>query len=262
MKYSVKMASSSKSGADFKRVGDSKFYVDTNRDNLLGQGAVGTVLLGYFGEEKRKIAAKKITVLDEEEFIREYERGGKILKRLRHENIIRMHDSFREKVLIGGEAHVNIWTMLEYCPLGSLAEYCRRTELSMRRKVKIMSECAHGLNYLHNQVQIFHRNIKPKNVLISGTIDHNVAKLSSFGWARYLEYDFDGKTRRRNSLVGTEAYMPPEMFSQKQDDQTPSYKYNIDVFSLGLTYLALLGSAKGSRLRPYQGNKKNHNIGE
>ena len=95
------MACSSESGVYYRQLEDSGYYVDTNIDNMLGQGAVGTVLLGYFGEETWKIAAKKITVLDEEEFIREFEREGKILKRLRHENVIKVYDVRRENVVLG-----------------------------------------------------------------------------------------------------------------------------------------------------------------
>ena len=247
------MASLEDEGISFRRLETSEYYVDTNVDNIIGRGAVGIVMRGYFGEDRRKLAAKKITVLDEEEFIREFEREGTILKRLRHENIIKVYDVRRESVMIDEDAHVNIWILMEYCPLGDVAKYCRKTELSLRRKVEIMSECAHGLDYLHNTVRMTHRDIKPQNILISGTLDQNVAKLSDFGTARYLEYNAFDRTRTVHSIAGTEAYMAPELFRKEGGNPAPAYKKTIDIFSLGVTYQAILSSSKDSRMKALQG---------
>ena len=254
------MASLMVEGAYFRQIETSEYYVDTNMDNMLGQGAVGTVVLGYFREQRKQIAAKKITVLDEEEFIREFEREGTILKRLRHENVIKVYDVNREKVMIEEEAHVNIWIMMEYCPLGDVSKYCRKTEVSLRRKVEIMSECAHGLEYLHNTVRMTHRDIKPQNVLIAGTLHHNVAKLADFGTAKYLEYNAHDRTRTVHSIAGTEAYWAPELYRKEGGDPAPRYKQYVDIFSLGLTYLAVLNSSKGARLKPHQGENILRNI--
>ena len=246
---------SMETAACFRRVQQSQYYVDTNMDNRLGRGSSGTVVQGYFGERANTLAAKIFTVLDEKEFTDPPEHEATVLKRLRHENIIKVYDVLRERVRIAGEPHVNIWIMMEYCPLGDLVRYCRETDLNLRQKVQIMLECANGLSHLHDIKRLTHRDVKPQNVLMGGSMQSPVAKLSDFGTAKYLEYNERDKTRSVHSLAGTDSYMAPELHSLSFDDQEPTYDKSVDVFSLGMTYLSLIGAKAGTRMTPYLGEE-------
>ena len=69
-----------------------------------------------------------------------------------------------------------------------------------------------------------------------------VAKLTDFDFSKFLEEDRDTSLMTTN--VGTAAFKAPEFFLRNEQKKI-NYHRNVDVFALGLTYLAMAQENKG-----------------
>lgn len=122
------------------------------------------------------------------------------LTSLHHPNIVTV-TSLR---LDDGVARV----VMEWMPGGSLGSVLRRAghrlhEAAIRR---FMRDALLGLAYLHER-GICHLDIKPENMLLAAD---GTMKLADFGTAKIAE---TGQSAVTNRVVGTPAYMPPELIS-------------------------------------------------
>ena len=94
----------------------------------------------------------------------------------------------------------------------------------------LLEVIASALDYLHTGVggrAVLHRNLKPGNILVEGTD----VRLVGFGTARLLKLD------AQMTIVGTPAWMPPEVLNGDPYDQAA------DLWSLGaIAYYLITGS--------------------
>ena len=97
--------------------------------------------------------------------------------------------------------------------------------ISLKRRLVIAQEIAHGMLYLHRK-NVIHRDLKIDNVLID---DDGHAKLVDFGIATYL-----GDNKKHTHAVGTSEYMSPEVYLGAK------YDGKCDVFSFGIVFYCLL----------------------
>jgi serine/threonine protein kinase len=77
---------------------------------------------------------------------------------------------------------------------------------------------------------IYHRDLKEKNILVFKEGDDLVPKVADFGFA----YHLDGENREGDDLgrvCGTVAYFPPEMVNVKNWDDTV---FKRDIWALGM----------------------------
>jgi serine/threonine protein kinase len=102
--------------------------------------------------------------------------------------------------------------------------------LSQEAAARVGSQVASALAAAHAD-GIVHRDIKPANVLIAAD---GTAKIADFGISRALG---DGTMTGSEILVGTPAYLAPEVASGEQAG------FSSDVFSLGATLYAALEGA-------------------
>ncbi len=135
-----------------------------------------------------------------------------------------------------------LWIFQEYCELGDLQKYFSKAKeeginVSDDDKLKMMLDIAKGVEYLHGK-NVIHRDIKPNNILLAGVPVR--AKLTDFDFSKFLGIDESTMT----TLVGTEAFKAPEFFMRTADGEL-KYKRSVDIFAMGLTFLAMIQENKG-----------------
>lgn len=165
-------------------------------------------------------AIKIIQVKDAQEFINAINEA-QILEKCRHNHIvdikeIDIHD-------INGNLLPIITT--EYLKNGSVQDYLQKNFVSVQKSIQIISEALIGLEHAHGQ-GIFHRDIKPGNILIS---DNWQAKLSDFG----LAY---GLAHQSFNFAGYGGHLLPEVLQGVAQDAIS------DLYSMGVTFHRLLNN--------------------
>ncbi|XP_021896428.1 mitogen-activated protein kinase kinase kinase 5-like [Carica papaya] len=159
------------------------------------------------------------------ECIKQLEQEIKVLRDLKHPNIVQYYGS--ERV----DDHFYIY--LEYVHPGSVNKYIREhhgaiTEAIVRNFTRhILS----GLAYLHGRKTI-HRDIKCANLLVDAS---GIVKLADFGMAKHLtglSYEL--------SLKGSPYWMAPEvMMAVIKKDDDPDLALAVDIWSLGCTIIEM-----------------------
>lgn len=215
----------------------------------LGQGATSLV---YIGREKRtgeEVAVKVFTPQSYQRPRNVQTREFEVMRRLNHENIVRLLGIEEEQTMNGGDVIV-----MELCPNGSLYNVldCPENSFGLCEEefLLVLKQVSAGVKHLRDN-DIIHRDIKPGNILRCISEDgRSIYKLTDFGAARELQ-----DNEEFMSLYGTEEYLHPDMYEKAVLRQARGQQFgvSVDLWSLGVTfYHAASGNLP---FRPYGGRK-------
>jgi serine/threonine protein kinase len=155
------------------------------------------------------------------------------IARFRHANVVTIHDV--------GEHQGVPYLCLELVEGGSLADWLsKRTKpLSASKAARVVAALARVVQEAHN-LGIIHRDLKPANVLLSGSpndsLDTGRLKLTDFGLAKRLADADPSSSFHSGMVLGTPAYMAPEMACTGKTDVGPA----VDIYGLGAILYELL----------------------
>ncbi|WIY05134.1 protein kinase [Amycolatopsis mongoliensis] len=180
----------------------------------LGMGAMGRVFAG--SDEQGKAYAFKVLrdeLVEDPELVARFLQERSILVGLRHPNLVGVHD-----LVVEGET---VAIVMDLVGGGDLrARLTAEKSLLPAEVARIGAGVAAALGAVH-QAGVVHRDVKPENVLMDGT----VPRLTDFGISRLATATDLG---RRSLLVGTPQYLAPEL--GKGLEATPAS----DLYSLGI----------------------------
>lgn len=209
-------------------------------------GAFGTVMRGYtYAKGIVRVYALK-ACRGNKIMPREYE----IWKSLAHRNVLPLLgvvDTYvsgaRQRIFVSPYQHK-----------GDLARYLKSTQPGNRRLLRLMTDVAAGLQYLHDVKAIVHGDIKAENILIS-RID--IAVLADFGLSTYVAPSRQ-ETAYEVRQVYTLAYGAPEILDDTAEDPSApgvirSKTKMSDMFAYGVllyhTYTNGLGRSQRDRIQ-------------
>uniref|UniRef100_A0A8C1ISB8 Serine/threonine-protein kinase n=1 Tax=Cyprinus carpio TaxID=7962 RepID=A0A8C1ISB8_CYPCA len=195
-------------------------------DEVLGSGQFGIVYGGKHRKTGRDVAIK---IIDKLRFPTKQESQLRnevaILQNLHHPGIVNLECMFEtpERVFVVMEKlHGDMLEMILSSEKGRLPE--RITKF-------LVTQILVALRHLHFK-NIVHCDLKPENVLLASADSFPQVKLCDFGFARII-----GEKSFRRSVVGTPAYLAPEVLRSK------GYNRSLDMWSVGvIVYVSLSGT--------------------
>ncbi|XP_063238380.1 serine/threonine-protein kinase TBK1 [Bacillus rossius redtenbacheri] len=216
--------------------------------SVLGKGATGAVYQGVNRNNGEPVAVKTFNQLSHmrphDVQVREFE----VLKKVKHENIVKLlaieeEEQGRGKVIV-----------MELCTGGSLFNILDDPEntygLQEEEFILVLEHLTAGMKHLRDN-NLVHRDLKPGNIMKFIAEDgRTVYKLTDFGAARELEED-----QQFMSLYGTEEYLHPDMYERAvlRKPVGKTFGATVDLWSIGVTlYHVATGNLP---FRPYGGRR-------
>jgi cyclin-dependent kinase-like len=144
---------------------------------VVGEGAYGVVLRCRNKESGEIVAIKKFKESDDDEVLRKTTlREVKLLRMLRHPNIVSLTEAFRRKT--------KLYLVFEYVEknlLEVLEEYSHGLDAALVQTYVL--QLVQAIHWCHTN-HVVHRDIKPENLLVNARTQ--TLKLCDFGFARIL----------------------------------------------------------------------------
>lgn len=182
---------------------------------VLGDGGMSTVYLAEQASLGREVALKLMRpeALEDEVSRRRFENETRTIARLRHPNIVGIHD-------VGRSGDGLPWFTMPYLARGHLGQ---RDYAGNEDAVRhILRSLLDALDYAHGR-GVVHRDVKPENVMFD---DGDRPLLTDFGIAQRRGYG--SRVTHAGFAVGSTAYMPPEQARGEAVDP------RADLYSVGV----------------------------
>jgi serine/threonine protein kinase len=193
---------------------------------LLGQGAMGRVLLARDPVLRRQVAIKVLrndlglTPELRAELVERMRQEARAAATLSHPAIVTLHD-------MGEDESAGLYLVFELIKGPTLRERLLRGPLAPIEAAQLARALGSALSHAH-AAGVVHRDVKPENVMLPPAIP----KLTDFGIARLPDSTLTHATK----VLGTPAYSAPEAIA------SGAFSASSDQFSLAATlYEALTG---------------------
>ncbi|XP_030919715.1 cyclin-dependent kinase-like 2 isoform X3 [Geospiza fortis] len=181
---------------------------------LVGEGSYGMVTKCRNRESGQIVAVKKFLESDDDAAVRKIAlREIKLLKQLRHENLVNLLDVCKRK-----KRWYLVFEFVDHTVLDDLED--SPNGLDFERVRKYLFQIMRAIAFCHSH-NIIHRDIKPENILVSQS---GVVKLCDFGFARPLATSGEAYT----DYVATRWYRAPELLVGDSKPGRP-----VDVWAVG-----------------------------
>jgi tetratricopeptide (TPR) repeat protein len=182
---------------------------------------MGALYLARDPQLDRLVAIKllKDDLQDNSELRERFLREARSVARLRHSNIVVVHDV--------GEDEGRSFMAMEYIAGATLADVLLRTPVPpLTARLAMVEDLCAGLAHAHS-AGIIHRDIKPANIMIDAD---GVVKILDFGIARLA----DSGMTQEGQIMGSVNYMSPEQVMGRGVDQ------RTDIFAAGTVLYELI----------------------
>lgn len=210
-----------------------RFEVDSRYSPLesIGTGAYGVVCAAKDNRTGQRVAIKKIHKAFEMLTVskRTY-RELKILRHLRHENIISILDVMQPPEDLSTFEDVYVVLDLMESDLHHIIHSVQ--PLSDEHIKFFLYQIMRGLKYIHS-ANVLHRDLKPSNLLINRNCE---LKIGDFGMARGLSFSEEEHAMFMTEYVATRWYRAPELMLSLNE-----YTFSIDMWSVGCIFAEMLG---------------------
>ncbi|XP_022087407.1 cyclin-dependent kinase-like 4 [Acanthaster planci] len=181
---------------------------------LVGEGSYGMVMKCRHKETNQTVAIKKFIESEDDKMVKKIAlREVRMLKQLRHENLVNLIEVFRRKKRL-----YLVFEFVDHTILDELERYPNGLDENVVRRC--MWQVLKGIDFCHNH-NIIHRDIKPENILVSKS---GIVKLCDFGFARTIA----GPGEIYTDYVATRWYRAPELLVGDT-----KYGKAVDIWALG-----------------------------
>lgn len=202
-------------------------------DVPIGRGGMGVVYRAHDTLVDEEVALKfllpqLLTEKGKQLFLRE----AQVARRLRHENIVAVHD-------VNWTSEGILYLSMEFAKGQSLRDFLRshreqRRLIKVRLAVEIIKQVLSALEYAHRTV--IHRDMKPENIML---MPGESVKVLDFGLARAVhqelaEHQAEARVMEKGKVIGTLAYAAPEQLKLQEVDA------RADLYAVGLVLHELL----------------------
>ncbi len=202
-------------------------------EKRIGHGGMGAVYRAQhllLGEPRALKVIRAELFRSVPQAVERFEREARIAVRLRHPNLVLLHDFFVED-----GAH---FLVMEYVVGQSLGDLLHaRAALSTAEICAIGAQCCAGLAHAH-ELGIVHRDLSPENVMLTPTPEGPAVKIIDFGVARAAlsteqsAHTADATLTRAGDFIGKPRYASPEQAGSLRPGEALDGRS--DLYSLGL----------------------------
>lgn len=190
-------------------------------ESMLGRGGMSSVYKARDPNLQRTVAIKIIHphLTDNDEFVRRFEQEAAAVAKLRHPNIMQVHDFNHE-----GQAYYIVFEYIPGEPLDKRLQTLKEADLRLPldESLTIIATLSNAVAYAHERNMV-HRDLKPSNVILN-LLGQPI--LLDFGIAKII--GSASVQTATGATIGTAAYMPPEQVIGDPVD------HRADIYSLGI----------------------------
>ncbi|KDN53519.1 Pkinase-domain-containing protein [Tilletiaria anomala UBC 951] len=179
----------------------------------IGKGATAVVRLAH----KWDRSTEKLYAVKEFRKRRKNETEKEYVKKLTSEFCISStlhHINIVETVDLVQDENRHWCEVMEFCPGGDLYAAIKRGGMSQAEIECCFKQTMNGIAYLHS-MGVAHRDIKPENLLLDA---QGHVKITDFGVSDVFRMCWEKSTHYSKGLCGSEPYIAPEQFEQKEYD--------------------------------------------
>lgn len=190
----------------------------------IGRGGMGVIYRARQRHSRRIVALKRVLSYhgDSRETLERFRREAQAVASLDHPNILPIYE-------VGESEGLPFFTM-KFAPGGSLQQVAPALRGNPRECVRLLAKITRAVAYAHSE-GIFHRDLKPGNILLDGRGEPLV---TDFGLAKWT--DTSNQLTRSLAIFGTPGFIAPEQANGPGAVPGPG----ADIYSLGAILFDLL----------------------